>query len=134
MSCPNLNTECTISSTRIFAPYVHVQKTQSAYNGAMRHRLKEIRKERGLTQTEMADLLGLSLRGYVYIEQGERELQLKYVRLLSEKFKIPESEFFDQTGGGVSSDLLMKLKQLSEKQQAAFEAMLDSMIKTDKGK
>lgn len=39
-------------------------------------RLKQLRKERGLTQKEMAELLGLKLRAYQYYESGEHEPSL----------------------------------------------------------
>lgn len=39
-------------------------------------RLKQLRKERGLTQKGMAELLGLKLRAYQYYESGEHEPSL----------------------------------------------------------
>lgn len=38
----------------------------------MRHNLKEARKKAGMTQQQIADLLGISLRYYKQIEAGER--------------------------------------------------------------
>lgn len=38
----------------------------------MRENLKNIRKEKGLTQQQVADELGISLRYYQKIEQGSR--------------------------------------------------------------
>lgn len=37
-----------------------------------REKLKKARKEAGLTQQQMADMLGISLRYYQNIETGER--------------------------------------------------------------
>ena len=37
----------------------------------MRENLKKARKEAGLTQQQMADKLGISLRHYKYIESGK---------------------------------------------------------------
>jgi len=39
----------------------------------MRERLKAERKARGLTQRDVADKLGISLRYYRFIEAGERD-------------------------------------------------------------
>lgn len=39
----------------------------------LKDRLKELRKEKGLTQKQVADLLGLSDKGYGYYELGQRE-------------------------------------------------------------
>lgn len=38
----------------------------------MRERLKKARKEAGLTQQEVADKLGISLRYYKLVEAGQR--------------------------------------------------------------
>lgn len=38
----------------------------------MRENLKKARKEKGLTQQAVADLLGISLRYYQNIEKGDR--------------------------------------------------------------
>ncbi len=38
----------------------------------MRKNLRQARKEKGLTQQKMADLLGISLRYYQQIEAGDR--------------------------------------------------------------
>lgn len=38
----------------------------------MRENLKKARKEKGLTQQQMADQLGISLRHYQHIEAGDR--------------------------------------------------------------
>lgn len=131
MSCAYMNTECNKQSSDNFALNVHVKKRRVSYNAQMKHRLKEIRKLKGLTQTEMAELMGLSLRGYVYIEQGERELQLKHIRTASQKLDIPEGEFFEYSTG-VDPSLIDKLRMLNDEQRAAFEAMVNAMIKDEK--
>ncbi len=63
----------------------------------MKHRLKEIRKKHSLNQTEMAELMGLTLRGYQYIEKGERGLDPKYIKLAADALAIPESDFYEET-------------------------------------
>ena len=59
--------------------------------------LKELRKEKKLTQREMAKLLNKSETGYASWEQGLSEPSINDVRLLCEIF-------------GVSSDYLLGLK------------------------
>ena len=59
--------------------------------------LKELRKEKKLTQKEMAKLLNKSETGYASWEQGLSEPSINDVRLLCEIF-------------GISSDYLLGLK------------------------
>ena len=59
--------------------------------------LKDLRKEKKLTQKEMAKLLNKSETGYASWEQGLSEPSINDVRLLCEIF-------------GVSSDYLLGLK------------------------
>ena len=82
----------------------------------MKHRLREIRTRLKMTQTEMADVLGLSLRGYQYIEKGERDLMPKHVRTASKTFGIPEEDFFEtaQKNPAVKSGALGFANQLQE--------------------
>ncbi len=49
-------------------------------------RLKQLRKERGLTQKEMAELLGLKLRAYQYYESGEHEPSLEKLVIIADTF------------------------------------------------
>jgi DNA-binding XRE family transcriptional regulator len=53
-----------------------VNKTKTTPKGgkvvkAMRYKLKEVRKERGLTQEEVAEKIGICMRYYQKIEAGE---------------------------------------------------------------
>ena len=47
-------------------------------------RLKQLRKERGLTQPEMAELLGLKLRAYQYYESGDHEPSLENLVIVAD--------------------------------------------------
>ncbi len=48
-------------------------------------RLRELRAARGLTQTEFAEMLGISLRTYQRYEQSERRLPLRSLVMLSQQ-------------------------------------------------
>ncbi len=52
---------------------------------------REVREKMGLTQEEMAPLLGLSLSGYRKIEQGQRPLQGAAATLLLVLDREPEA-------------------------------------------
>lgn len=53
------------------------------------NRLKELRKEKKLTQQNMAALLGMSRRGYQKIENGESQLKAYKAQLLADYFNVP---------------------------------------------
>lgn len=50
------------------------------------NRCAEARNEKGLTQQQTADALGMSLTGYQYLEYGERELKSGRLVQLSKLF------------------------------------------------
>lgn len=52
-------------------------------------RLKECRKEKGLTQKELAALLEISSTCYAGYEQGYREPDLKTLKKISLYFEVP---------------------------------------------
>lgn len=56
-------------------------------------RLKEIREERSLNQSEMAELLNLSSSSYSRIERGESSVDIMQVAEIAEKLGISASDF-----------------------------------------
>ncbi len=51
-------------------------------------RLKELRKERRLYQRELAELLGISIRGYQCYETGEHEPGVKKLIALADYYNV----------------------------------------------
>lgn len=62
----------------------------------MGERLKQLRLENGLTQRQVADILGLTVKGYNFYELGQREPSISSLKKLCEFY-------------GVSSDYLIGL-------------------------
>lgn len=54
----------------------------------MRENLKKSRKEKGLTQKEVAKYLGISERGYKFIEYGERTGNFEIWDKLEDLFSV----------------------------------------------
>ena len=54
----------------------------------MREQLKKARQEAGMTQQEVADKLGVSLRAYQQIERGEYIGKIKHWDALEDLFSI----------------------------------------------
>lgn len=57
-------------------------------------RIKILRKERGLTQEDLADLLDVDRSYMGFVERGERNPTLDKIIKISEAFKISLSELF----------------------------------------
>jgi len=66
------------------------------YRQSIAKRVKELRRERRLTQKELADYLGLSQNRVSQIEAGQGSFSAEHLLLLSKKFNIPASSFVDE--------------------------------------
>lgn len=64
----------------------------------MVHRLKDIRKALGFNQTDFAKYLGITQTAYSMIENGNRPLADKYVKVICSTFNVNENWFL--TGEG----------------------------------
>jgi transcriptional regulator with XRE-family HTH domain len=60
-------------------------------------RLKSLRIDKGLTQGELAELVGLSVDFIGLIERGERSPSFESLDKLSKVFNIPVSSLFEDT-------------------------------------
>lgn len=65
----------------------------------MIHRLKEIRKGLGFNQTDFAKHLGITQTAYSMIENGNRPLADKYVKIICSVFNVNEKWFLNGEGG-----------------------------------
>lgn len=57
----------------------------------MIHRLKEVRKALGFNQTNFAKQLGITQTAYSMIENGNRPLADKYIKVISSVFNVSEN-------------------------------------------
>lgn len=67
----------------------------------MRKNLKECREKRGMTQRQVSEYLGISERGYKFIEYGERIGSVDLWDKLEDLFKVHQRilrENFDKEG------------------------------------
>ncbi|WP_372433489.1 helix-turn-helix transcriptional regulator [Streptococcus thermophilus] len=52
------------------------------------NRLKELRQSKKKTQQEIADIVGVTKRTYIYWEQGERQIKLEKAKVLADYFGV----------------------------------------------
>ncbi|MCC0648379.1 helix-turn-helix domain-containing protein [Clostridioides sp. ZZV15-6598] len=58
------------------------------------NKLKTIRENQGLTQTQMAKILGISRQRYFMYEHNKRNFPIKYAFKISKMFNIELGEIF----------------------------------------
>ena len=82
-------------------------------NTHLAERIRKLRKERGLSQAEVASSLGISRPSYIEIEKGKRELKLSQLRMLASLLRIPAEELqFDSAMVAANDFPMPKLKQI----------------------
>jgi putative transcriptional regulator len=59
-------------------------------------KLKTVRLSKGLTQPEVAEVLGISLRMYQYLEASKRQPSWKLANKLEDLFQLPARELLEK--------------------------------------
>lgn len=73
--------------------------------------LRMIRREKGMTQQQVADILDVDRSTYSYYETGKTELDIKTTLALCEIFEIKLDEFLNQDKAIAESQLVTDEKQ-----------------------
>jgi transcriptional regulator with XRE-family HTH domain len=81
----------------------------SADNFAMR--LRELRKERGWTQPELADKAGLTRDGVAHLEQGRRKPTWETVVALAAALGVTPNDFLEAPADGPGREGRRRRKQ-----------------------
>ena len=82
-------------------------------NTHIAERIRRLRKERGLSQAEVASNLDISRPSYIDIEKGKRELKLSQLMRLASILRIPAEELqFDSAMVATNDFPMPKLKQI----------------------
>lgn len=68
----------------------HIYTSLGKKGQAMRHNLKNARKQAGMTQQQVADKLGINPRYYKAMESGERIGSIKYWDALEDLLNVPQ--------------------------------------------
>jgi transcriptional regulator with XRE-family HTH domain len=98
-------------------------------------RVRALRQQGDLTQTELAELLGTKQTAVSEIERGKRGLTVQQVVKLAQALKVTPNDILGNDGQHPrprSARLLRRLhrvEQLPEDQQAAVLKLLDGVLK-----
>lgn len=76
-------------------------------------RIRSLRKQRGLSQTQMAEALGISRTTYINFEAGRTKLYSENLSLFAQHFALSEQQIL--FGEAASSDILNDNANLSER-------------------
>lgn len=60
-------------------------------------RLRELRQKKGVTQTQVAEYLGLKLRAYQYYESGEHRPEYEKLMALADFFEVTTDYLLGRT-------------------------------------
>ncbi len=97
-------------------------------------RLKELRKESGLKQTEISKLLNISQMAYSYYERGLREPDIKTLIKLSEIFNVSVDYLIENENTRLDKltdserAFLFKYRKLNEKNKIKLEERADIFL------
>lgn len=90
--------------------------------------LKELRIEKKMTQKEVADLVGISLRSYKSYENDEKKQNtIKYNYIVEQLFKINQID--EETGILEIEDIVRKCSKVFEKYEVSFCYLFGSYAK-----
>ncbi len=104
------------------------------------NRLKEIRKQKGLTQTEVAQKLNIQKQTYQNYELGKREPSIDMLIKLADLFHTSvddlirdnKDEINESQHPRFSDNLIEKIKQLNEYNLMKVEGYVENMLEEQK--
>ena len=95
----------------------------------MKLRLKELRLARGLTQTQVADLAGMSQSYYAELERGRKQVNARRLEALAGVYRVQPSDLIETSG--VSSDdatAVRKFSALTESERKVVVWLMESLL------
>ncbi|HEM4743522.1 TPA: helix-turn-helix transcriptional regulator [Streptococcus suis] len=95
------------------------------------NRLKILRKEKGETQDQVAEVAGVSKRSYIYWENGESTIKSDKAQALADHFGVPVGYLlgYDVKLSDAKKALLESTQSLEDKTKQAFEVANSVFVK-----
>ncbi|MEL6102929.1 MAG: helix-turn-helix domain-containing protein [Pseudomonadota bacterium] len=104
---------------------------RGCYNRGMELRLKELRKQRGMTQREVADLAGMSVSYYTEIENGKKQINAHRMDRIARALGASPPDLILDTKNPEDLALLESIKSLSDQQRQLIEGMVAQLKAND---
>ena len=79
----------------------------------MKLRLKEIRKERRMTQRQVADLAGMSVSYYTEIELGKKTLNARRLEAIAKALRVTPADLIMDSHNEEHHQLLREIEKLT---------------------
>lgn len=98
---------------------------------SMGTKIKELREKAGMTQTELADKLGLSKSVISAYEKGIRNPSYKVLPLLAKVFNVPELYFFEK-GQWQHEPITIDISDLNVDQQRIIISLVNEFKESNK--
>ena len=98
---------------------------------SMGTKIKELREKAGMTQTELADKLGLSKSVISAYEKGIRNPSFKILPLLAQTFNVTEFYFFEK-GNWKNEPITIDITDLNIEQQRIIISLVNEFKESNK--
>ncbi|WP_201328835.1 helix-turn-helix domain-containing protein [Thermotomaculum hydrothermale] len=94
-------------------------------------KVKELRKSKGLTQKEFADILGININTVAQAESYRQNYTIKLLRKISEKFNVPMRWFFDEPGDLDDTGVYKILDRFDYKKKTKVKEIVERLDKAE---
>ena len=94
-------------------------------------KIKDLREKLGMTQTELANRLGLSKSVISAYEKGIRNPSFKILPLLAQTFNVTELYFFEK-GEWQNQDVTVNISDLNKDQQKIIISLINEFRESNK--
>lgn len=98
---------------------------------SMGTKIKDLREKAGMTQTELADKLGLSKSVISAYEKGIRNPSFKILPLLAQTFNVTELYFFEK-GEWKNQPIAIDISDLNTEQQRIIISLVNEFKESNK--
>ncbi len=123
-------------STLAVPQTVALSKEERAFFAQLGSRIAQLRKDQGITQVQLAELLGVSQQTITAYEVGRRRIQVSALPLIAKTLRVPIEELLNEhakpsSKRGPVPRLQLQLEQVSQlpkAQQKFVSQMLDTVL------
>ncbi|MCR5757761.1 MAG: helix-turn-helix domain-containing protein [Selenomonas sp.] len=98
-------------------------------SGSFAKRLKELREEKGVLQSDMAKMLGIATASYSNWEQGRTLPALTYLPTLASYFNVTTDDLLGITKQDAVDRVRERMRKLPASSQAIVEDLIEEMLK-----